>query len=90
MTALEVEDIQNICITNCGWEKLRNKTIFISGGTGFIGSIFVDAVQYRNRCFGDGTVTSVEGSGIDAKATINFDNIGIKKMLLKFAKIKKI
>ncbi len=54
MTALEVEDIQNICITNCGWEKLRNKTIFISGGTGFIGSIFVDAVQYRNRYFGDG------------------------------------
>ena len=46
--------------------------------------------RVNHERFGDGTVTSVEGSGIDAKATINFDNIGIKKMLLKFAKIKKI
>ncbi|MDD4819997.1 MAG: 3'-5' exonuclease [Flavobacteriales bacterium] len=46
--------------------------------------------RVRHERFGDGTVTAVEGSGIDSKAIIDFDNIGIKKMLLKFAKIQKI
>lgn len=46
--------------------------------------------RVRHDRFGDGTVVAVEGSGAEAKATIEFDNIGIKKMLLKFAKIQKI
>ena len=46
--------------------------------------------RVRHERFGDGTVLSVEGAGADAKATIEFDNIGPKKMLLKFAKIQKI
>ena len=47
-------------------------------------------LRVRHDRFGDGTVVAVEGSGAEAKATIEFDNIGIKKMLLKFAKIQKI
>lgn len=37
--------------------------------------------------FGKGEVVSMEGAGGDAKATIKFENEGIKKMILKFAKL---
>lgn len=37
--------------------------------------------------FGRGEVLSVEGTGLDAKATVKFDNVGTKQLLLRFAKI---
>lgn len=40
--------------------------------------------------FGIGVVESVEGSGIDTKATVKFDNVGTKQLLIRFAKIKVI
>ncbi len=36
--------------------------------------------------FGRGVVTAVTGTGIDAKATIDFDPVGRKQLLLRFAK----
>ncbi len=36
--------------------------------------------------FGQGTITALAGSGIDAKATVKFDNVGTKQLLLRFAK----
>lgn len=44
------------------------------------------AVQHSR--FGRGTVLAVEGSGLDAKATVKFDNVGTKQLLLRFAKIE--
>ena len=38
--------------------------------------------------FGIGVVTRVEGSGENEKATIDFENIGLKTLLLKFARLK--
>lgn len=38
--------------------------------------------------FGIGTVETLEGTGGDAKAYINFKNFGLKPLLLKFAKLK--
>jgi hypothetical protein len=38
--------------------------------------------------FGMGEVLSTEGSGENAKATIRFQNAGVKTLLLKFAKLK--
>ena len=38
--------------------------------------------------FGVGTVASVEGSGENEKAMVNFENAGTKTLLLKFAKYK--
>lgn len=38
--------------------------------------------------FGIGTVASVEGSGENEKAMVNFENAGTKTLLLKFAKYK--
>ena len=37
--------------------------------------------------FGQGTVTALSGTGIDAKATVAFDNVGSKQLLLRFAKL---
>ncbi len=50
-------------------------------------SLSIDTKVEHQR-FGKGTVTIIEGSGNDRKATINFDDIGEKKLLLRFAKLK--
>ena len=38
--------------------------------------------------FGNGEVVNIEGRGADIKAEINFENGGLKKLLLRFAKLK--
>ena len=40
--------------------------------------------------FGRGRVVSVSGSGIDSKAIIEFEHVGTKQLLLRFAKFKRI
>ena len=40
----------------------------------------------EHQRFGIGTVIKVEGSGENAKATIEFKNTGTKQLLLKFAR----
>ncbi|NJW51414.1 ATP-dependent helicase [Salinimicrobium oceani] len=45
-----------------------------------------DEVEHMR--FGKGKVLSIEGVGQDKKAEINFENGGLKKLLLKFAKLK--
>lgn len=53
-----------------------NATVAVAVGT-----------RVRHERFGTGTVTAIEGSGMDTKATVNFDNAGTKQLLLRFAKI---
>ena len=38
--------------------------------------------------FGRGTVEKVEGRGDNCKATVRFENAGVKQLLLKFARFK--
>lgn len=38
--------------------------------------------------FGEGVVEKIEGSGLDVKATIRFQNVGVKQLLLRFAKLQ--
>jgi DNA helicase-2/ATP-dependent DNA helicase PcrA len=51
---------------------------------------YVPQARIEHETFGKGTITTVEGDGASAKATVMFDHVGEKKLLLKFAKIKLI
>lgn len=51
------------------------------------GTIAPGTTIIHNR-FGRGVVTSVEGTGLDTKATVQFDNAGVKQLLLRFAKFE--
>lgn len=46
--------------------------------------------RVKHQRFGLGTISGTEGDGPNKKAVINFDNVGEKKLLLKFAKLEKI
>lgn len=45
------QDIQNVLKCPCDWENLRNKIFFISGGTGLVGTVFVDMLCFLNETF---------------------------------------
>lgn len=49
MTRLEKEDIIRIANLQYNWDTFKNKTILISGGTGFIGSFIINVFKYRNE-----------------------------------------
>ncbi len=42
------EDVKMVADCNIPWEKLKNKSILISGATGLIGSFLVDVLMYKN------------------------------------------
>lgn len=43
--------------------------------------------RVRHDRFGEGVITAIEGEGNNTKATVDFDNLGTKNLLLKFAKL---
>lgn len=51
-----------------------------------IGELTV-GVRVKHDRFGEGQIVALEGKDGNAKATVNFDNSGIKQLLLKFAKL---
>ena len=32
------------------WQRMENKTVLVTGGTGLIGSYFINSLLYYNRC----------------------------------------
>ncbi|MEQ9262228.1 MAG: UvrD-helicase domain-containing protein [Owenweeksia sp.] len=46
--------------------------------------------RIKHQRFGMGTIRDLEGSGPNKKALIEFDNVGEKKLLLKFAKLERL
>ena len=46
--------------------------------------------RIRHERFGVGTVTEISGSGADSKATVDFDSLGTKQLLLRYAHFVKI
>lgn len=46
-----------------------------------------EAVEHS--IFGEGRIIAISGSGADARATVDFDGVGQKKLLLKYAKLIK-
>ena len=49
------------------------------------GVLVVGSVLEHSR-FGRGEVIALAGTGVDAKATVRFENVGTKQLLLRFAK----
>ena len=47
-----------------------------------------EGTRIEHQRFGIGTVIKIEGTGENAKATVEFKNTGTKQLLLKFAKFK--
>ena len=55
MTNLKKEEIKVIAELPYNWEKIKDKTVLISGGTGFIGTAFIDIIKCRNQKYGENT-----------------------------------
>lgn len=47
MMNVEIETIKKVAELPYAWERLENKKILISGGTGFIGSFLINVLRYR-------------------------------------------
>ncbi len=57
-------------------------------GTGIPGD-FIPGDMVTHERFGNGTVVSIEGEAPNTTATVDFENHGKKKLLLRFAKLTK-
>ena len=66
------------------------KLLSNSGGGSSLKVALVVGDRIEHQRFGLGTVTAVEGTGENAKATVDFEIVGVKQLLLKFAKYKKV
>ena len=66
--------------------KPLNKANGNAGANLFDGKLTVGNIVEHMR-FGKGEVLKIEGVGADVKAEINFEHGGVKKLLLRFAKL---
>jgi nucleoside-diphosphate-sugar epimerase len=51
---LYIEDIDTVVSGSFEWDKLKDKSILITGATGLIGTFLVDLLMYRNNKYNDG------------------------------------
>lgn len=66
------EDIKKICMENIEWHVLSDKKILITGATGMIGTVLVDALMMRNQLYHANTgVYALGRSAENAKARFN-------------------
>ena len=45
-------------------------------------------MRIEHSRFGKGDITEIDRSAADVRITVEFDTVGIKKLLLKFARFK--
>ncbi len=67
------KDVAEVGELRLNWEKLKGKSIAISGGTGMIGSFLIDVLMYRNERFNQNTDIYVFGRNKE-KAKERFGN----------------
>ena len=67
--------------------KRLTNTITSASTNLFDGQLTVGNIVEHSR-FGKGEVLKIEGKGADMKAEINFEVGGVKKLLLRFAKLE--
>ena len=72
LTELEIDDIKDVC-SAISFDKLKGKTILISGGTGFIGTYITNIVEYRNKHYKDNIkLISLSRRGGISNSTIKY------------------
>ena len=64
------------------------KPVQTTPGPSYSGGELREGARIEHQRFGVGTVTRIEGTGENTKATVEFRNAGTKQLLLKFAKFK--
>ncbi len=67
--------------------RTNSNTGSTATSSGQLGNLYEGCVIEHQR-FGRGTVVRVEGTGENTKATVDFENLGIKQLLVKFARFK--
>lgn len=70
-----------------GFKKVQSNHTSISNNYAANSQVAVGSIVMHEK-FGKGQVTELEGSVENRKATILFDNFGIKQILLRFAKLE--
>jgi len=70
--ALYKEDIAALAYSNIRWDKLRDKSITITGATGLIGTFLVDLLMHRNFKYND-NITIYAVARNKEKALIRFE-----------------
>ena len=68
--------------------KNLKKVTSTNGNTNLFDSKLVVGNIVKHLRFGKGEVLKIEGVGADTKAEIKFENGGVKKLLLRFAKLE--
>lgn len=80
MMNLEAEEIKVIAELPYNWEKIKNKTILVSGGTGFIGTAFIEIIKYRNQKYSQRTkVISLSRRGGESSEYLESMKSDVKK-----------
>lgn len=65
------DEIKRVAELPLDWNRLNNKTLLISGGTGFIGSFLSDVFRYRNeQCGSNIKVISLSRHGGESNETV--------------------
>ena len=54
--SLYKEDLDKIASCDINWDKLKNKSILITGATGLIGTFLIDLLMYRNLNYNDNII----------------------------------
>lgn len=69
----ELQDIEKIAELPYKWAELNNKTIMISGGTGFIGTFISNVIRFRNKKYGSNTkIVSLSRRGGESDQTVEY------------------
>jgi DNA helicase-2/ATP-dependent DNA helicase PcrA len=86
-----VREETNTYVKNERFKKIPNQEI--SSSAPFMGSdssLFTQGDTVEHERFGKGTIISIEGLPPNTTATVEFEKEGSKKLLLRFAKLKKL